>query len=330
MVKQYAKKSAAKIRRDTDLFDNIDVIENVIIDVATHFGVSQTAAKIRLIDLGYEEAKNAFIYVDGHYVRPHKADKISLENNQTFTLSAEDAAWLRFVSPELKTLLDEGRYIFVENHFVLNSRYYVEKKSDGGQQLTHYALNHMDECCLIIDLSIESGKVPERYHRECFLNRAFGSQIDFKPNYHGGHATKESQDKQLEDFVMRTNDFVLSLPNDYVKSLKMAIDWVGNPSHAEIENKDRDGVPHGVNRKTLERCLAGQKVDVKSMVAICISLHLPYKVSGHIISNSPSPLNPRNQADQWYDFVLETMYTSDIPEVNAFLHDHGVSEENYL
>ncbi len=36
--------------------------------------------------------------------------------------------------------------------------------------MTDYARYHVDECCLAFDLSIR-GKVEERYHRECFLNR---------------------------------------------------------------------------------------------------------------------------------------------------------------
>ena len=115
-----------------------------------------------------------------------------------------------------------------------------------------------------------------------------------------------------------------------MESLKKAIVWVGNPSHKEIENRDRDGVIRGVNRKTLERCLNGEKVDIKSLVAICISLDLPYKVSRHIIDNSPTPLVFRNEAHMWYDHVLETMYLCNIPEINSFLKEHGVEDKDLL
>lgn len=266
MVKKYVDSAITKIRKQTGLYDYIDIIENLIKDVAVHFAVSQTAAKIRLIDLGYEEAKGALIYLDGHYVRPHKAAGIKLEHNQTFSILAADAAWLRVASPELMNVLNEGKYIFIENHYVLNSKYYVEQDEDGTLQLTHYALNHMEECCLIIDLSISNKDIPLKYHRVCFLNRDFDVKIDFSPEFHGGHATKESKDEQLNRYVLESGDFVASLPMDYVESLKRAIVWVGNPSHKEIENKGKDQVIRGVNRKTLERCLAGDRVDIKSLV----------------------------------------------------------------
>ena len=330
MVKKYVDSAITKIRKQTGLYDYIDIIENLIKDVAVHFAVSQTAAKIRLIDLGYEEAKGALIYLDGHYVRPHKAAGIKLEHNQTFSISAADAAWLRVASPELMNVLNEGKYIFIENHYVLNSKYYVEQDEDGTLQLTHYALNHMEECCLIIDLSISNKDIPLKYHRVCFLNRDFDVKIDFSPEFHGGHATKESKDEQLNRYVLESGDFVASLPMDYVESLKRAIVWVGNPSHKEIENKGKDQVIRGVNRKTLERCLAGDRVDIKSLVAICISLHLPYKVSRHIIDHSQTPLVFRIDAHKWYDFVLLAMPWAEIPDVNIFLKSKGLEDKDLL
>lgn len=44
--------------------------------------------------------------------------------------------------------------------------------------MTDYARYHVDECCLAFDLSIR-GRIEERYHRECFLNRGKSSPIDF-------------------------------------------------------------------------------------------------------------------------------------------------------
>ena len=51
MVKRYVDSRISYIRKETGLYDYIDIIEILIKDVATHFAVSQTAAKIRLIDL---------------------------------------------------------------------------------------------------------------------------------------------------------------------------------------------------------------------------------------------------------------------------------------
>lgn len=126
--KAKAKEYIALFLRETDANYEMDVMEMVIDQLAVDFGVSRQAAKIRLVDLGFDSAIRAFNYVDGHYVRPHGFRKGSLELNQTFTISSQDAAIQRFSSPELREKTDNGDYLFIENHYVYNSPVYVGMK----------------------------------------------------------------------------------------------------------------------------------------------------------------------------------------------------------
>ena len=89
-------------------YDIIDVIEPVIDDLAIFFGVSRLAAKIQMVDAGYEEARGAFIYVDGRYVTPHRYKKVSITEDQTFSIGAEDAAIQSVTNPALKKLVETG------------------------------------------------------------------------------------------------------------------------------------------------------------------------------------------------------------------------------
>lgn len=82
---------------------------------AENKGVSRTVAKIRMLDAGYEEAMGAFTYIDGRYVKPHKATKGFLKPNQTFSISTYDLAIMKFSSAELRDTLDKGRYIYVDS-----------------------------------------------------------------------------------------------------------------------------------------------------------------------------------------------------------------------
>lgn len=69
--------------------------------------------------------------MDGHYVKPHGFKKGSLKLNQTFTISAQDAAIERFVNLNLREKTENGDYLFVENHFVYNAPLYVQYGVDG-------------------------------------------------------------------------------------------------------------------------------------------------------------------------------------------------------
>lgn len=190
-----ANEYIGKFMRETNAKHTIDVMEQVICALEADFVVSKQAAKIRLVELGFDEAIGTFTYLDDHYVRPHSFRKGSLKVNQTFSVSAQDAAIERFVNPELRKLTESGDYLFIDNHYVYNAPLYVQSDEDGNLDLTDYARAHMDECCLIFDLKITS-KVGDcsDYHTACFLNRE-DSNVTFDIHFHNGfeNAPQERQ-----------------------------------------------------------------------------------------------------------------------------------------
>ena len=116
-----AKEYIAYFMKQTDARHTVDVMEMVIRALERDYGVSRQAVKIRLVELGFEEAIGTFNYVDGHYVKPHGFRKGAIKVNQTFTLSAQDAAVQRFMNLELREKTANGNYLFVDNHFVYNA-----------------------------------------------------------------------------------------------------------------------------------------------------------------------------------------------------------------
>lgn len=103
--------------------------------MAEFFCVSNLAAKIRMIDAGYEEAIGIFTYIDGHYVKPHRFKKGVLEKNQTFSIDALEAAIQSIIHPEIRN----GNYLYIDSHFVLNHPKYVTVNLLGETVLTRYA-----------------------------------------------------------------------------------------------------------------------------------------------------------------------------------------------
>ena len=102
-----------KFQKELGTTDMIDVMESVIDALATFFCVSRLAAKIRMIDAGYEEAVGTFTYIDSHYVKPHRFKKGALERNQTFSIDALDAAIQSIIHPEIRN----GNYLYIDSHF---------------------------------------------------------------------------------------------------------------------------------------------------------------------------------------------------------------------
>lgn len=79
-----ANQYIAKFMRESNARHTVDVMEQVITALETSFAVSKQAAKIRLVELGFEEAIGTYTYLDGHYVKPHGFRKGAIKINQTF------------------------------------------------------------------------------------------------------------------------------------------------------------------------------------------------------------------------------------------------------
>jgi len=316
MFKTMTYKYIKQYREELGSSELLDVIEPVIDSLALFFGVSRLAAKIRMVDVGFEEAVGSFTYIDGRYVKPHRFKKGALERNQTFSIGAIDAAIQSLTNTQIKN----GNYIYVESHFVLNHQKYIMQNLFGETVLTDYARTHMDECCLIFDLSVKSG-IKERYYSECFLNRDETSSISFEITYKDGYqfATQEKQNELLRQTLIEDNKIYSQLTTDYCACLDFVREQRGVPYKELAERTLMD-------ERTIRRIINGESNGtINSLVSICLALHLSPRISNHIINHSPHSLRLQDESHGWYDFALTHLYPKSMKEIRAFLLDKGVA-----
>lgn len=297
----------------------IDVMEPVIDALATFFCVSRLAAKIRMIDAGYEEAIGTFTYIDGHYVKPHRFKKGALQRNQTFSIGVIDAAIESIMNPQLRDIGEKGIYQYVDSHFVLNHPRYLTQDENGLTVLTDYALNHMDECCLVFNLSVKEG-CREKYHSECFLNRDETSTIDFEIKYCNGYenSTKEKQNKYLEELMAENARMYDLLSNNYLDCLDKLKKW-RKITFVELSEKVL------MDERQLRRIFKGEsKGSLNALILICLAMHLPPDISFHIIEKSPFTLSMGDENHRWYRFLIIYYYGKSMDEIRCFLSEHNV------
>ena len=316
-----ANEYIGKFMRETNAKHTIDVMEQVICALEADFVVSKQAAKIRLVELGFDEAIGTFTYLDGHYVRPHSLRKGSLKVNQTFSLSAQDAAIERFVNPELRKLTESGDYLFIDNHYVYNAPLYVQPDEDGNLDLTDYARAHMDECCLIFDMKITS-KVGDcsDYHTACFLNRE-DSDVTFEIHFHNGfeNAPQERQvamrkKQQEEELKIRRQ-----MTDDPLQCIQLIMEW-RKVKFTELGDLiDR-------NPKTLSRIVKGEtEPSQDTLLLICFGLKLPPIISSKLLEVFGCQLNPlKNPDDQWIQEALNIKYSDSLRNIRRYLAPYGV------
>ena len=312
MFKKKVNQLISKYRKETHTYDMIDIIELIIDELLLTFGVSRLAAKIRMMDAGYEEAAGAFIFVDGKYVKPHKASKGFLAPNQTFSISARDAIVESKFNTALATVIADNEYIFVDSHFVLNTPLYVEKDLFGNTSLTHYARNHMDECCLVFNLTIKTS-VSENYHTECFLNRDKSSEITFEAHYSAKSKNAANQVQMIKDYNADLLAIARKLPMNFSGALDALIGWSEMTEEELAEAAD-------MSEKTIQRLRNSEpdNVSIETVVQLCIGMKLPPVLSGCLIRASGKNFMMTEQHIM-YQFLLNSCYHMSINECNDML-----------
>ena len=313
-----AKEYIAFFMRETNAKHTVDVMEMVIKAVEVDFGVSRQAAKIRLVELGFEEAVGTFNYVDGHYVKPHGFSKGSLKLNQTFTISAQDAAIQRFANLELREKVSNGDYLFVDNHYVYNAPLYVIYGADGRLELTDYARAHMDECCLAFDMSVAS-RVDSIYHTVCYLNRE-PSDITFDITYHNGYQNAP-QSRQVEMRKKQQAEWLESrkkMTDDPEQCKDLLLEWRGMNYTDLGDAIDRDP-------KTISRTVKGTtRPSVETAVLICFGMNLPPVISEKLLDVLGCKLKSMDMNHQWINEALHLKYPEPLWAVREYLEQYGV------
>lgn len=313
-----AKEYINRFMRESGAKHENEVMEQVITALEADFVVSRQAAKIRLVELGFDEAIGTYTYLDGHYVKPHSFKRGALKVNQTFSISAQDAAIERFVDQDFKKLTESGDYLFVDNHYVYNAPLYVQKDENGRLDLTDYARSHMDECCLVFDMKITS-TVSAEYHTVCYLNRE-DSNITFELKFHNGYqnAPQERQvamrKKQLEEEIAIRKQ----MTDDPEQCMELLLNWRGMKYTDLGDAIDRDP-------KTISRTVNGKTAPtVETAALICFGLHLPPMISFKLLEVLNCQLSPIDQNHQWINEALCTKYPEPIEAIREYLAPYGV------
>ena len=291
----------------------LEVIEYVIDDLAEFFGVTRSAAKTRMVDVGYEEAIGTYTYIDGEYVKPHKASRKGiLKEKQTYSVSREDVVCATFSDRVLSEKINSGRYTFVDSHVVLNAPKYVVEDSEGNLALTKYARYHMDECCLVFDIEVmKKHNIEQRYYSYCVLNRDVNAPYELQLTFHNGYenSTDDKQVEYLRKVEEEARSIYASLPRDFKGTMEALKKW-----RKATNQMIADAV--GCDEKTIRRIINGEtETTIHNVVAMCMALKLPPQLTLDAIDKSTEKLQLVNPEHWKLYTLLTTSYGKSMPEV---------------
>ncbi len=295
-------------------------MENVITELAAFYGVSKKAAKLRMMELGYERAKGVLNYVNGAYTPWYNTASMMLEWNQTFTISVQDAATEYIENPRFAALIDTGRYQYVEGHFCIRDAAYVAFDSNGNARLTDYARSHIDECCLTF---VVQNHRPTRQHSEGLFLREEASIL----TNIGLAAASITQNVELSATqclalikeAHKINQIRVSLPSRFTDTLTLHMKRL-NITREKLE--ERSGLSiRTITRMRNDECFAKT---MRQVVALCIGMNLEPELSTDLIGKSGQQFMQTDE-HALYSLLLRTMYSCSIFVCDAILQKAGIT-----
>lgn len=314
-TKMMVQELFAKYSLEFDTDQRVAMFEKVIDDLAHFFQVSRWAVKIRLMQLGYTEFEGIYKYVGKEYIKSYTCEADAIQNNQTFTISFNNACFLNWKNEQFRELMDSGRYVYVDSHFCLNSEKYVKMLEPGVYQMTEYAYSHMDECCLVFDIHYKGKRsISPKDFNDYILYRGnlpeLNIELDFSEHLIEIRSLPEYTG-QIFPEIMR---IMATLPNHFCGTLRSH----RNRKHCSQEKL----VEHsGLSISTIAR-METQHDNVnkiENIVAVCIALKLYPDFSFDLIEKSNCRFNNQVPHHSAYKMILRNCYHLSLEEVNQLL-----------
>lgn len=306
--------------------ENSKVIEKIISELAKIYNVSIYVIRKRLFDIGFDEVLGTYNWVDNHFVRPYTYKKGSLEYNETYTASYKDIVRMALYDSKISFNCLSGDYVLVENHLCINSSRYIDKTHDGHLMLNNYALTHMDECCVKFRVKPHKDSTSKSDFKT-FLYLCKDSNKDLEFDLEVVRAFDEEKDSfKFDNLAERYKNYQNKVSKicDTIRKKKFGdlILYLMKLFDINVDELSQDA---GLSRRTVGRYINGlNKVPEKrTVIAILRVFNLPPQILEIALRQAGICFVPGNEEDDALLFVLTSLRSVGIKDVNSLLIDLG-------
>lgn len=285
-----------------------EVMEEAVGYTAQFFGVSALAAKLRLMDLGYDVVQGTYVYSDGKYLPPFYFAKGTLEKNQTYVIDEQNALMQIFMNEELRNLYFEGRLIYANCMVCINSPKYITRSETGLPILTEYALEHVHECCYVFKRKISaSNTYSDSFYRRCFLCRNVNSENYIEAKYdpeHKDNQSKSQRKTEIEKITESVEDIVRRLATEIPSGFSGTLSY-----HMNRKNITNEELSARTNISTVSiseyRNTLSPKISLERATALCNGLKLEKHYSHDLMKKAGFDLSTPNITYYMIGWVID-------------------------
>lgn len=305
------------------------IMELAISEFADFFKVSTTAAKIRAVELGFEQTAGVFNFVDGKNYPPFFFQKGSLKKGQTFIIDRNNIIIESLFNQNLADDFKAGRFIHAGGLFVINDPKYVSIIEDTEPALTEYALEHVDECCLVFDRTTRvSSHYDDSFYRLCFLCRDADSKSFVEAKFNPREGKNEDVQKRAREMATiaaeakRISDILAEIPSSFCGTLDYHIKR-RKYTNEKLEERT------GISSRMLQdyRNKKDAKPTLQSVLALCIGLNLHPSFSYDLIAKAGYNIMTASEEFLVYRYLIDNHHMENIFMWNEKLRDAGIPQQ---
>lgn len=332
-VVQEAYASAAPIPRMGSY--QAEVIEDTIHRVAKLFDVSDFAAKQRAIQLGWDVAAGTHIYVNGHRRSPFFFKEGTLDQKQSFVIDDVGLKTVCEKNSHIRVLLESKQFVYLGYVVCINDDKYLRKvdkweyKLYGYEyDLNKYAIDHVDECCLIFDWESISGTSDDGgFYGQCYLSKDISANNRVEHYYDPDFENNQSVEsialeiKRYKEAFAAEEEVLKNTPDNFRDALVYHMDR----KHITL---DVMAERSGLSRTTIVNYRSGkrQSPNLENMMALFIGLNLSEKMCDQLLDLSDMSMNEKTTRHKVYRMLIREHSDGTLEQWNMYLREFGLVE----
>ena len=299
----------------------LKVMEKAIPLLAEFYGVSIECARIRMLELGYNEARGVQEYENGKRIPAYEESPSAqalAERCRSYSIGLKEACEEMARNEGFRNAIESGQYAYLENHFCLKDDKYIRSVGADTYSLTSYARHHIDECCLCFEIT--STRPDYLYGNGILENRRLKTY--YKKYVEKCRKAESGTHESYAERSKKAKDILQTLPAEFGPTLSRHMDRVG------VTKDDLCDILQ-VSSRTIQRLRTDSVQRIKKETVLCLGLAMLLypELIDDMLMKSGNVLT-MNNPDAVYRAVVSCNYDKGLAFCNKTLVQEGISPLN--